>query len=283
MNKDYSKKNLRKVSFRGADLSDARFAESDLRGADFTEANLSGADFSRIKTGITPLSTTWIFLGALVVSAVSGYVAMLAGRTVQYMLASKDPRILTAGYISIALTLLFIIFSYWKGVGHAIRNLLVPAAILAILLGIVAYFSGLGTGRGMLYLVLALFLVAVMFIVGTIARAAAGALSNIIFLIVAVSGSMIGKNLGGGIGTIVMAIACAMISKKALKGTRGFESLQQVAYYITSRFGTSFRNTRLVKADFTGSRMRNCDFTDADVTDVNWSDRKNVNCRPGDK
>jgi hypothetical protein len=283
MEKDYSKQNLRKASFKGASLSQAHFADSDLRGADFSEADLSGANFSRIKTGITPMAATWIFLGALLISALSGYVAMLAGRTVQYMLASKDPRILTAGYISIALTLLFILYSYWRGVGHAIRNLLIPAGSVAILLGIAAYYSGLGTGRGMLYTALALFLVAVMFIVGTIARAAAGSLSNILFLLVAVSGSMVGKNLGGGIGTIVMAVACALISKKALKGTRGFESLQQVASYITSRFGTSFRKTRLSKADFTGTNMRNCDFTDADVTDVSWSEKKKVNCMPGDK
>jgi hypothetical protein len=58
--------------------------------------------------------------------------------------------------------------------------MVVPIVVLAVLIAIVAKISGLGTGRGMLYLVLALILVAAMFIVGTIARATAGTLSSAI-------------------------------------------------------------------------------------------------------
>src|SRR5215213_2577875 len=110
--KDYSNQNLRRVSFRGENLSHTRFNDSDLRGADFSGTNLSNSDLTGIKTGLPPVSTILIFLGLLVVSAFSGYIAMLAGRTVQLMLASKDPRILTSGYITVALTLLFILVCY---------------------------------------------------------------------------------------------------------------------------------------------------------------------------
>jgi hypothetical protein len=59
-----------------------------------------------------------------------------------------------------------------------------------------------------------------MFIVGTIARAAARTLSNILFMIVALSGGMFGKSVGGGIGTVAMAIACALMSKELLSGAK---------------------------------------------------------------
>ena len=68
MVRDYSKKNLQKESFKGEDLSYARFIESDLRGTDFTDCNLTGANFTHVKTGITPLNTILIFIAALAAS-----------------------------------------------------------------------------------------------------------------------------------------------------------------------------------------------------------------------
>jgi uncharacterized protein YjbI with pentapeptide repeats len=131
----------------------------------------------------------------------------------------------------------------------------------------------------MLYLVLALVLVVVMFVVGTIARATAGALSGFLFIIVALSGGMFGKTVGGGIGTVIMAISCAMISKKALKGAPGFEGLQKIAFYFTSKFGTSFRQCHMANADFSQSKtIRNADFSNANIAFVHWGDSKKVNC-----
>ena len=278
MEKDFSHKNLKGVSFKNEDLSHARFADSDLRGADFSGSNLNGADFTHVKTGITPFKIILIFLAALIVSALSGYVAMLAGQTIQGMLESKEGNIRTAGITTIIIALLFIVIAWWKGVGHAIRQLIIPTAFVSLVIGFIAIFSGLGTGRGMLFLILALILVAVMFIVGTVARAAAGSLSNMLFLIVAMSGAYFGRSVGGGIGTVVMAIGCALISKKALKGAPGFESLRRVAGLITRKFGTSFRNSRLADADFSRSKIHNSDFSNVDITVVHWGNSKKINC-----
>src|SRR5205085_2207966 len=127
--------------------------------------------------------------------------------------------------------------------------------------------------------IFALLLLVVMFVVGTIARAAAGTLSStIIFLIVAVGGSLFSKSVGGGIGTTIMALSCAQISKRALSGAPGFEGLQKVARFITAKFGTSFRNARLADVDFTGSKIRNADFSNADISHVNWGNSKKRNC-----
>ena len=277
--REFSNKNLQKASFKDEDLRNANFAGSDLRGADFSGANLSNADFTHVRTGIPTVNAVFIFLGALVVSLLSGYIAMLAGKTIQTMLASTDEKIRIAGIAAIVIILLFIAYYYWKGGTRAVKNLLVPVILLAGLIGILAYLTGAGTGMGMVYIILAFILVAVMFVVGTVARAAAGTLSStLLFIVVALGGGMFGKSLGGGIGTVIMAIACALISKKALRGAAGFEGLRKIAFSITSRFGTSFRHTRLANTNFAGSKICNSDFSNADVSLANWGDSKKVNC-----
>lgn len=283
MKTDHSKRNLQKASFKNENLANVNFSGSDLRGADFTGSNLTNANFTSVRTGITPLNLTWLFIGSLVISLLSGYIAMLAGRTVQLMLASKDPNIRFAGIATCALSLIFIIYAWWKGGRNAFRHLLFPVLVLSVIIAIVAKISGLGTGYGMIYQVIALCLLGVMFVVGTICRAAAGSLSNILFLIVALSGGMFGRSVGGGIGTVIMAIACMQVSKRALSNVKGFEFLQKVASLVTRKFGTSFRNTKLEGANFSHSKIRNADFTNADVSLVNWGDSKKDNCLVNEK
>jgi len=276
---DYSYQNLRNTSFVNEDLRYARFENADLRGANFTGSDLAGADFANAKTGIVPKNTILIFLAALAISALSGYIAMLAGNTVQHMLSSPDIKIRYAGILTLIITVLFIAYAYWKGTTMAVENLIIPFLIAAALVGLTAYFSGLGTGKGMLYLILALLLVLVMFIVGTVARATAGTLSNVLFIIVALSGGMFGKSVGGGLGTVIMAIGCALISKKALSGAKGFKGLRTIALYITSKFGTSFRSCKMANADFSQSKkISNADFSNADISFVHWGKAKKVNC-----
>ena len=278
MPKDYSHQNLQGISFRDKNLSYASFLESDIRGADFTGSDLTGANFTQVRTGITPLNKVFIFIVALAISAFSGYIAMLAGTTVQGMIASDDKNMKIAGISTIVIVLLFMAYAYWKGGGHAIRTFVLPLVLVAVLVGLVAYFSGLGTGKGMLYLILALILTVLMFIVGTIARTTAGAISNILFVIVALFGGFFGKTVGGGIGAVIMAIGCALISKRALSGAKGFDFLRTVACWITSRFGTSFRNSKLTEANFSKSELQNSDFSNADVSKVEWGDSRKMNC-----
>ena len=279
MAKDYSNKNLQNTSFKNEDLSYTSFANSDLRGADFTGADLTGANFAHVRTGITPLNTIYIFIAALIVSLVSGYFAMLAGTTVHEMLVSKDQNIRIAGIATIVITILFIIYAWRKGTGKAIKSLMIPLALVAAIVGVIFTVSRLGTGYGMLYQLIALLFVVLMFVVGTIARATANTLSVILFLIVAVSGGIFGKSIGGGVGSTIMALACAQVSKRALSDAKGFETLRKIAFYVTKRFGTSFRNTKLAAADFSQSKIHNADFTNAkNISLVNWGDSKKINC-----
>jgi uncharacterized protein YjbI with pentapeptide repeats len=275
---EYSNKDLQKASFRDEDLSGVDFSGSDLRGANLGGSNLIGANFSNVRTGIPIMIVVWLFLLSVVASLLSGYIAMLTGRTIQGMLKSGEPRLGAAGIIAIALSVFFIAYAWWKGGGAAIRNLIIPASVVALIIGLVAYFTGVGTGEGMAYLILSNILLMVMFIIGTVARAAAGSLSNILFLIVALSGGMFGKSVGGGIGTVVMALACMQISKRALDNVPGFEGLRKIAASITRRYGTSFRDAKLQGANFAHSQIRSADFSNTDFAMVNWGDSRKINC-----
>jgi hypothetical protein len=281
MTKDFSNKNLQKVSFKGQDLSNSSFANSDLRGADFSGADLIGANLTNVRTGITQLNTILIFIGALIVSLISVYFAMLAGHTVDEMLASKEPNVRTIGIITIIITILFLLYAWRRGTGKAFKNLIIPFVLIAAVAGIIVVVSRMGTGYGIMEQLLALMFVLIMFIIGTIARATANTLSVILFVIVAIAGSVFGKSIGAGVGATIMALACAQVSKRALSDAQGFESLRKIAFYVTKKLGTSFRNAKLAKADFSQSKIHNADFSNADLSLVNWGDSKKINCITG--
>jgi uncharacterized protein YjbI with pentapeptide repeats len=97
------------------------------------------------------------------------------------------------------------------------------------------------------------------------------------------SGAMFGKSVGGGVGTVIMALSCAIISKRALSGAKGFDGLRRITFFIISKFGTSFRGSRLTNANFSQSTIRNSDFTNADVSAVNWNGAKKTNCLINEK
>lgn len=275
----YSNRNFQNETFENQDLSNADFSGSDLRGADFTGADLTGAILTNVITGIAPLNKWIIFFLALAVSLLSGYIAMHAGTTIHEMLDSTDVKVRVAGIASIVISLLFLCYYYWKGGLAVIKHILIPVMVLSAILWTIGYISELGSGEGIMYLTVSLLLVVLMVTIGTVSRALAGVLSSsVIFLIVAAGGSLFGKSLGGGIGTVIMAIACALISKRALSGAKGFEILRKITSHITCNFGTSFRNSKLNGADFSNSQINNADFTDADLSSVNWGNSKKINC-----
>ncbi len=274
---DYSNQNLQGKSFRGADLQNINFSGADLRSTDFSNANLHGADLSKSKTGMMLRSKIVVFIIALVVSLFSGFIAMLAGTTVQSMLKSDIPNYHIAAWVTIAFFAIFIGVAIWKGVFKAVMGVYLIMLAVALGGGLFMHITGLGTGIGALYGFYALLLLAVMFVVGTISRATAGTLaSNILFLVVALGGGMFGKSIGGGIGTVAMALSCAYISKRALKDNSNFSLLQKSALIISTIFGTSFKNADLTNVNFSDAEVKNTNFSRAKLNDVNWDNTKKL-------
>jgi uncharacterized protein YjbI with pentapeptide repeats len=272
-------KDLHKMSFRNEDLNQAYFYKSDLRGIDFSGSDLSGAKFIDVRTGIRPLYTFFIFVVALLVGAFCGYIAMLAGRTIQSMLASGDVKIRISALVTLVVILLFIAYSYWKGGLNAILQLIIPIFLFFIVVGGIGYFSQTGMEEDMLYGFLALMVTIIMLVVATIARAMTSKLSIVLFLLVAVMGIALGKSLGGGLGTLILGVSCALFSRRALRGAKGFETLRQIAAFFIVRFGTSFRNCKMDHADFSQSKkICNTDFSHADLSYIQWGESRKLFC-----
>jgi hypothetical protein len=279
MPKEAAKRQSQKISFKNEDLSYVCFYGDDLRGVDFSGADLSGATFINVRTGILPINLILIFVFSIVLSALSGYIAMLGGDAIQIMLESHDNKMKSMGIAMIIITILFIVYCYWKGGADAFKRLLIPIFFFSVILGGLSFFSEAGSGKAFLFELLSLILVVAMFIVGTIATATVGSISNILFLVVAITGIVFAKHLGGALEAVCMAISCALISRRALSGASGFGTLRRIASYFTTKLGTSFRNCILSGADFSLSQtINNTDFTNAETSLVFWGDVKKLNC-----
>lgn len=276
--KDYSKGQFRKASFVGQDLRYSDFSHSDLRGTDFTGANLNGVDFTGVKTGMIPTHVAVIFILSFVISLVSGYVAMVDGKAVQELMLSKVPHERMAGSLTILLIILFVFYAWYQGGHMVVYRMVIPLVIFVLLCSLIVYLTKLASGRGLLLMGVSLALLVVLLVAGTVARVAAGSLSNVIFWVVAISGGLLGKTVGGGIGTIVLAVLCGMISKRALNRNSKFYLLKKIALHITARYGTSFRKTKMVGARFSQSKIRNADFSGTNVEVVNWGNARRLNC-----
>lgn len=274
---DYSNKNLQGKSFKGHNLQNANFCESDIRGVDFSSAILENADFSKTKTGLRTRFAILVFIFSLVVSLFSGYIAMLSGITIRSLLNSDETNMQAAGYITLGYFLIFIGLALWRGFFNATKKIFIIMLVLTIILGLFANLTGLGTGIGALKALLALVLMWLMFLVGTISRATAGALaSNIIFIIVAMAGATFGRSVGGGLGTVVLALSCAVISKRALSEKNKSSLLRKIAIGIVAKFGTSFKGADLTNASFNDAEIKNTDFSNAKLAGVNWNNSKKL-------
>jgi hypothetical protein len=277
LNLEYAGRDLQGKSFKGADLKYANFSGADLRSADFTGADLSGADFSKSVTGMKLSYKILIFIGALVISLFSGYLAMMLGTTVQGMIKSTDWHEHYAGLIASGFIVIFTGFSMWKGIYTATRRVLPIMLGIPVVTGLFMVLSGFGTGSGSFYGLYAILLMASMFTVGTISRATAGTLaSGILFLIVAVGGGLFGRTVGGGIGTVILAVSCAIISKQALKLENSRSVLKKIALTMGTYYGTSFRKANLTQANFSEAVIQNTDFSKADLSGVNWTHAKKL-------
>jgi hypothetical protein len=271
---DRKKQSLKKT-YKGENLHDADFRGTDLRGINFEGTILSNADFSGCRTGLKPSSASLIFIVSLAISLLSGYIAMLTGSMIRLMIASEDSTVVTTGYITFWLMISFLFLTAWKGGKVTLISLPVSIAVM-LMLGLIARLTETGTGRGAVLGSLALVLFLVMVLVGTISRAAAGTMSStVIFLLVAMSGPMFGKFVfGGQIGTVILAVSCAIISKRALSDTDRFPLLKNVALKTGAYFGTSFVNADLSGANFSESLIKNTNFKGAKLINVNWENSK---------
>ncbi len=246
------------------------FRKRDLRGVDFSGADLRGADFSEAITGLSPHWKWGVFLLSLFLSIFFGALSGWSGNSIQGMIDSGNPRIARAGYFITVETAIFLCVVLLGGFRKAIHFVTLPAITLAFALGVIAAILHQGNGVGSLMAIIGIILAFAVVLVGTLARTAAGNLSSLLFIVVALSGAIAAKSAGGGILVTLVALSCVVVSKRALAGSWSFSTLNRwIVNFLLSK-GTRFKGADLSYASFRNAKLAQSDFLGANLEGVLW-------------
>lgn len=147
--RSFEGQNLAGANFSYANLSGANFANADIRGINFTHAILRNANFSYSKAG---LQRHWIILliaGGLLLSALSGAAAGVAGLVAAgmlhpYFIEFKEYKIISGLIVLVALTV-FLIFTIQRGF---LFGLVAMATVLGTLSAVLGTLFGTLPGVG---------------------------------------------------------------------------------------------------------------------------------------
>ena len=260
---DYTRKNLQGRSFRGQDLAGAVFHESDLRGTDFSGANLKGADLSAARTGMRRGWELATLVVALATAIAMGVACGIGGRWLASLMQSPQPRLRWLGvFLSVELGLFLLLF-VWKGFTVAARRVLPAAIAIALVAALAAIASRAGSGTGFFaVLAFSALLVAVLG-VASIARVVAGSIGSAMFLLVAVTGALVGGMTGGGLYATAVALAGMVAARRALRARGAYPGLTRLGVKVACAKGTRFRNSDLSGATFEAARLHGADFRGA--------------------
>ncbi|MEM7578419.1 MAG: pentapeptide repeat-containing protein [Cyanobacteria bacterium P01_A01_bin.80] len=292
---DYSGQNLRGRSFKGQDLSGANFSGADIRGANFTGAMLQNANFSHAKAGLKKRRVIGLVIFSCFLSSLAALVSSLAAIVISTnfepnFFISRDGIILT-----------FLIILSFINIQRGISAfVIVLSIILTVTSAIAVILSVLEQGQVTVALVLGV----IGSIVETIVSAATtgGAVSVIGFkgVVSITAATLFGIvtaikifesqiNTIGVIDLFINGIAItlgigqgAYIVKKALAGDEKYGIIRNVSVAFAATGGTSFRNTNLTDANFTGAILKNTDFRNAILTRTCFHKTKKLDlARPG--
>jgi hypothetical protein len=263
---DYHGQNLRNRDFSRESLGSANFSDADIRGANFSDADLNGARFSRSRGGVPPMWVVAIVGAALLVAALVGIVAALATAAMAQRVATGDNTDRLAVVVITAIGITTIALATFKSFRLAFTTgTLLSALVLAVAVPILLIrddFSLRVTAISVIWLVA----IVGTFAVGAIARATAGIISPIAFLVVAVVGAAAARTVGGTAFAVLIAVSAVILARRALSNPDGVKALHGGTHDFIHRRTTSYRRANLTSAIFTDATTGLSDFTDAVVT-----------------
>ena len=265
-NRDFRGRNLRNHDFAGRSLAGADFRDTDIRGTDFSAADLRGARFSRSRGGVPPLWAALVIAVALLLASLLGVVAALATTAMGQRLSAGEGTDRLAVLVIAAIGVAMITIAVFRDIEQAaLVGVVVSAAVFSVvipLLLIQGNFSAQAAATSVIWLV-AIFGT---FIVGALARAAAGIISPTAFLIVAAAGALTARNAGGAIFAVLIAIAAVVFARRALANPGGAGRLHGSTRRLVLGRATTYRQANLTDAEFTDAVTGPSDFSDADIT-----------------
>ena len=272
---NFSGQNLQGKSFQGQNLVGADFRGADIRSTNFTGANLTNADFSGAVAGLDRKSSLILFFLAIFVSIMAGALAGLGGQFIQLLFEQSQYTFLAVTISSILLAF-FLFVTFYRGLGTAIKSVVSKILFYSLSIAVLVIVTGVGNGVGAIGVIFGLVFLIIVTISATVARACAGTMSNILFFLVAISGVLVGRSFGAGLGATAIAISSVLISKRALSGDRRDAFVLSITLAISSYCGTSFRQANLTNANFTNARLIDADFRQAILTGICWDKVQNL-------
>lgn len=237
-------KNLAGADFSQANLSGANFTNTDIRGANFTNAILRNANFSYAKAG---LQQHWIILlvaGGLLLSALSGAAAGVAGLVASGMLQHdfiifKDYKIISGLIVLVALAIFFF-FTIQQGF---LFGLVATATVLGTLSAVLGTLFGTLPGVGAGAFVMALAVIAAL--AGAVAVGVVLAVTKAKVWIMALVESL----------AVAVAIAVIFVLIASINQTVSLTASENVVNQLTKTWGAINIARALfavVKAEFFG-------------------------------
>jgi hypothetical protein len=286
--RNFRKQDLRGQSFIGLDLSGADFSGSDIRGADFGKAVLRGVNFTGVQAGLQRseaiLLLVFLVLLAVVLGAVAGFVGTLLNLELRAFTNSFQE--VTAGWAMLMLLLAFAFISVLEGLAAGFS---VFALAFVLTVGIAAVgpiFSTLinpfsiAVSSAVALAITIVCSVTAATVMATIAALAAFRTFDVKAGI-GVAGSyllafgyiVLKTNIVTSMVPVVPAVMALSIylGWRALRGDPKHVVIRRLATALTARWGTSFREADLTKADFSHAKLRHTNFDDAILTRVCWT------------
>jgi hypothetical protein len=246
-------------------MSTLSLAGADLRGADFSGADLHDADLSNVRTG---MSRTWaavVFLASALFSLALGVVVGLGARTLRTMLASSDPRLQMGAMFVASSLIVFLVAGIWRGLRAAACEVLPVTAALAIAAGVIAVITRAGTGIGAALALVFLAVAAAVIGSCVLARATAGAIGKLFFMVTSIAGALAAGEAGGGIGATIVVMSAMIMARRSEKLEARYPALARATAAIACRGGTHFNGANLAGANLEHAHLVACDFRGANL------------------
>jgi len=275
MNLDFSGKNLRGYNFHGKDLAGANFSYADIRGANFTNANLKGANFSYAQAGLQHNWAILLVLMSCLVSGLAGFFWAFNGYLVSLIFDSSSLKNQISGWTALIVLVSFSLIVISRGIeAKAFTRAVTFAGVVAGALTLVGAFAAA---------------VAIGFAVaGAVSFAVAGAFA-VAFAIAftaafVIAGTFTFTFAGAFAGFFAIAgtLLSIYIARKAMKGSKKYSWIRNLAIVFSAIGGTSFRGADLTDVDFTAAMLKSADFRNTILTNTRWHQAKMLDhVRPG--
>lgn len=286
--RDFSRLDLRGLSFQGCDLSGADFSQADLRGTNFRRSMLRGVNFMGAKTGLRFRGIFCLILGLIAIAVLLGVSAGIMATIVNLRIRVYTGPLeeVTAAWTTLLLLIGYVVISSQHGLKAGFSIFLVAFAIaIAVATAgpiITRFIHPLAFGVAfaianaitIVSTVLAATATAVVLATGAGVAIGLGAFAIVISVFfLAFSLTVAAAQF---VGSVVAVVPCIVMltgyqCRCALRGKERHTMIRRVVMVLATCWGTSFAAADLTDANFTATRLHNVNLDDAILTRTCWT------------